>query len=152
MIVYRLSRSTYANDLTGKGAERYGGRWNSKGTPLLYTSQSRALCALEIAVNTPLGIFPEDFVVIEIAIPDKSIAILKSNQLPLQWNAHPFGKGTQKIGDAFVRESKTLVLKVPSATVEGDFNFLINPLHSQISSIKIKSIKPFTFDHRLFSK
>ena len=64
MIVFRLSKNIYANDLTGKGAEIYGGRWNSVGTPMIYTAESRALCAVEIAVNTPLSNIPTDYSII----------------------------------------------------------------------------------------
>ena len=65
MKVYRLSKAQFANDLSGKGAELAGGRLNSKGLPMLYTSSSRALCTAEIAVHTPLGIVPTDYVIID---------------------------------------------------------------------------------------
>lgn len=70
MIVYRLSKEIYANDLSGKGAEIAGGRWNSKGSAALYTAQSIALCVTEIAVHIPLGILPRDYRLIHIEIPD----------------------------------------------------------------------------------
>ena len=60
MIVYRLSREKYARDLSGEGARKAGGRWNSRGIPLVYTSQSISLCALEVAVHLPLGMAPKD--------------------------------------------------------------------------------------------
>ena len=61
MIVYRLCKSIYKKDLSGKGAEIAGGRWNSKGYAILYTSESRSLCTAEIAVHTPLGNVPADY-------------------------------------------------------------------------------------------
>ena len=61
MIVFRLSKATYALDLSGKGAEKTGGRWNSKGIPMVYTSSSRALCTAEIAVHLPLGLVPSGY-------------------------------------------------------------------------------------------
>jgi RES domain-containing protein len=68
MNVYRLSKAIHANDLSGKGAEKNGGRWNSHGLPMIYTSQSRALCIAEVAVHLPMGILPEDYRLITIDI------------------------------------------------------------------------------------
>ncbi|NQU32919.1 MAG: RES family NAD+ phosphorylase [Bacteroidetes bacterium] len=70
MIVYRLTKAKYSNDLSGKGAAKTGGRWNSKGIPVVYTCESRALCTSEIAVHTPLGILPLDYMLITIEISD----------------------------------------------------------------------------------
>jgi RES domain-containing protein len=151
MIVYRLCKSVYSNDLTGKGAEKVGGRWNSRGIPMLYTSDSRALCTAEIAVHTPLGILPFDYKIVCIQIPlSASITELKKNDLPKHWNEFPHIQGTQDIGDSFIKEHLSLCLKVPSATVQGDFNYLINPQHKDIAKIKIVSIEDFNFDKRLF--
>ena len=78
MIVYRLSKKIYAHDLSGKGAELVGGRWNSKRNAMLYTGQSIALCVTEIAVHTPLGIIPKDYQLVHIEIPEDSIFELKT--------------------------------------------------------------------------
>lgn len=152
MKVYRLSKSKFAGDLSGRGAEIAGGRWNSKGTPVIYTSQSRALCLVEIAVHLPVGIIPRDYVLIEIEIPDEAeVQITEENILPFDWNTFPHSPVTQKLGDNFVRENRYLVLKVPSAVVSGDFNYLINPRHPQIKLVQIVFTEPFGFDERLFT-
>lgn len=153
MIVYRLAKSKWCDDLSGKGAELAGGRWNSKGTSMLYTSSSRALCVAEISVHLPLGILPIDYNMISISVPEE-IAIMEihPSSLPKNWNCYPYDDSTQKLGDLFIKEGKFLVLKVPSAVVQGDFNFLINPRHSQIALIKIESKELFHFDDRLFRK
>ncbi|RDI12150.1 RES family NAD+ phosphorylase [Flavobacterium sp. AG291] len=151
MIVFRLSKEVYANDLSGRGAEKAGGRWNSKGTAMLYTSESRALCTTEIAVHTPLGILPIDYVLIAIEIPNTvQITEIKPPALPENWKSLPHAHSTQEIGDAFVTQEKTAVLKVPSAVVQGEFNYLINPSHKDFKKIKVKLIEPFDFDERLF--
>ena len=151
MIVFRLSKSKFANDLSGKGAEKSGGRWNSKGTALVYTSESRALCTTEIAVHTPLGNLPLDYMLISIEIPDNvHIQEIISLDLPENWKSFPNLHSTQAIGDRFVAEGIFSVLKVPSAVVQDEFNYLINPAHTLSSSIKIKVIEPFNFDERLF--
>ena len=150
MIVYRLSKGQYANDLSGKGAELVGGRWNSRGNAMLYTSQSIALCVTEIAVHVPLGILPKDYQLIHIEIPDEDL--LEMKRLPKDWQTFPHSNSTQMIGDKFLKEQKFLVLKVPSATVQGEFNFLINTRHENFNPIKIVKIEDFNFDERLFRK
>ncbi len=153
MIVFRLCKANFANDLSGKGAEKSGGRWNSKGVALLYTSDSRALCTTEIAVHTPLGILPTNYVVMAIEIPNgSSIKELETDNLPYDWRSFPHAYSTQKIGDNFVKMANFLVLKVPSAIVQGEFNYLINPSHKDFKKIKIISVDSFNFDERLFLK
>lgn len=149
MIVFRLSKGKYRADLSGKGAEMYGGRWNSKGVSLLYTSLSRALAFAEVAMHLPLGIIPKDYFMITIHFPD-TIEILKlpESGLPADWRSNPPSSSTQKIGDRFVAESKYLVLRVPSAVVPGDFNYLINPAHPASGEVSIQNIEPFEFDSR----
>jgi len=153
MIVFRLSKSKFANDLSGKGAEKSGGRWNSKGIALVYTSASRALCTAEIAVHTPLGNLPLDYKIISIEIPDDiHIQELQTEDLPIDWKSIPHAHATQEIGDKFVTEGIYPVLKVPSVVVQDEFNFLINPAHSNSHQIRIQAIEPFNFDERLFIK
>lgn len=153
MIVFRLSKSVYANDLSGRGAEIAGGRWNSKGTGMVYTSESRALCTTEIAVHTPLGILPLDYVIIAIEIPKTlTVGEITAKELPEDWKSLPHSHSTQQLGDAFVKAHKYAVLKVPSAVVQGEFNYLLNPLHRDFKKIKVKLIEPFDFDERLFIK
>ena len=153
MIVFRLSKSNYQNDLSGRGAEIYGGRWNSKGTPMIYTSQSRALCVAEIAVHSPLGIIPKDYFLIVLEIPENcKIMQISESELPDGWSSIPHIHQTQLLGDIFIKNSENLVMKVPSAVVQGDWNYLINPLHKDISLIKIISAEKYGFDKRLFVK
>jgi RES domain-containing protein len=151
MIVFRLSKSKFASDLSGKGAEKSGGRWNSKGTAMVYTSASRALCTTEIAVHTPLGNLPLDYKLISIEIPDEiAIQEFAQKDLPNNWKSIPHSHTTQLWGDKFIADSLYLVLKAPSAVVQDEFNFLINPNHAESHKIIIKTIEPFNFDERLF--
>ena len=153
MIVYRLSKQAYINDLSGYGAEKTGGRWNSKGVPMLYTAASRALAVVEIAVHVPLGIIPTDYYLAVIEIPDKaSIPRIETADLPANWNKNPFIKITQLIGDDFIKSNKHLMVQVPSATVAGDYNYLINPRHPDFKNVRIKNVDAFEFDLRLFKR
>jgi RES domain-containing protein len=151
MRVFRLIRKKYGIELSGKGAALCGNRWNSKGTELIYCADSRALAMAEVAVHLSLSILPKDYVMVEIDIPSyTSIATLSKENLPTNWSSFPHLLDTQKIGDAFVAERKDCILKVPSAVVPGDFNFLINPYHSDFSAIRIVGQEDFPFDSRLF--
>jgi RES domain-containing protein len=151
MIVYRLCKSEWKHDLSGKGAEIAGGRWNSKGIAIVYASSSRALCMAEIAVHTPLGCLPVDYFMVEIGIPSDTFIIeVFNNELPHNWQSFANRNNTQFIGDNFIKENKFLVLKVPSAVVPGDFNYLINPAHREKDNISILKKEVFRFDQRLF--
>jgi len=150
MIVYRLAVRKFAKDLSGSGARLYGGRWNSIGVPLLYTSGSRALCIAEMAVHGALSRFQNDFSMLSLKLPLKfSQREIKEKDLPSDWRAFPCPFSTQKIGDQFVLDRAELVLKVPSVLVPEEFNYLLNPLHHDYSKIKINLVKVFAFDERL---
>lgn len=152
MIVYRLCKSNYAADLSGRGAEKCGGRWNSKGTPVIYTCESRALCTAEIAVHTTLGNIPQDYMMVTLEIPDDlPFCVFETETLPIHWKNFPHSRSTQILGDAYLNE-KYLTIKVPSAVVQGDFNFLINPSHQQMNQVKILKTEVFEFDERLFNR
>jgi len=153
MILYRLSKGEHHLDLSGKGAEIYGGRWNSKGVAMLYTSQSRALAFAEASIHIPVGIVPKNYFLISISIPDTSgIFKLTETDMPADWRSYPHSNSTQMIGDQFIADSKFLIMQVPSAVVPGDYNFLINPNHSQIKNVTIVSVEPFEFDSRFIER
>jgi len=151
MLVFRLSREKYASELLGIGASKSGNRWNSKGTEIIYCADSRALAMAEVSVHLSLATLPKDFVMLEINIPKTvTIEVLNKKILPENWNLFPHTDKTQKRGDAFVYSKKRCVLKVPSAVVKGDFNYLINPCHKDFKKIKIINSYNFPFDDRLF--
>lgn len=151
MIVYRLSKKEYSRDLSGKGSELYGGRWNSQGVPIVYTCESRALCLAEIAVNVQLVRVPKNYFIITIEIPDSSIYELEPNSYPKAWRSFPHMDATQKLGDRFVEMGKQLTFKVESAVIQDEYNYLINPKHKNFSRVKIKKVEPFGFDARMFA-
>jgi RES domain-containing protein len=153
MIVYRLCRKKYDHDLSGRGAEISGGRWNGKGAAALYTSSSRALCAIEVVVHVPAGIIPQDYYLVTIEFPDSApIDTVGLKDLPANWNNNPISISTQHIGNAFIPDRKALVLKVPSSIIKDEWNYIINPMHKNFKQVKIINIEPFTFDTRLFKK
>ena len=150
MIVFRLTTAKHAHDLSGKGAEMTGGRWNNKGIAIVYTSESRALCMLEVAVHLPLGSLPKDYVLISLQVPDGSLQTISETYLSEDWNQFPPKPSTRQLGDTFVSERKKLLLKVPSALVPDEHNFLINPAHKDFPQVQILAVEPFLFDSRFF--
>lgn len=94
MILYRFSRKEHGESLSGRGAERYGGRWNSKGIPVIYCSESRALAVTEIVAYTPPGIIPEGYVlnIIEIPYAPSDQCLIKKAALPEGWKKYPHRK------------------------------------------------------------
>ncbi len=75
---------------------------------------------------------------------------MKKSELPVDWKSVPPAISAQLIGNKFVQDQKYLVMKVPSVVVPGDYNYLINPRHKDISKIKINKTEDFNFDKRLF--
>jgi RES domain-containing protein len=149
MILYRIAKCNYIDDLTGTGARLYGGRWNSVGKSMVYTASTRALALLEVLVHLPATLMPANFCIAEIEAPNESILEIKTAQLPLEWqNASP-SAALQQIGNLFLLKNEYLILKVPSVIVQQEYNMLINPLHPLFSKLTILNKQPFAFDHRL---
>ncbi|MBL0317623.1 MAG: RES family NAD+ phosphorylase [Flavobacteriales bacterium] len=155
MLVYRIERKKRKETtLSGIGASLSRGfRWNNIHTRMVYTSESRALSLLEMAVHLDLvEDIPDDRMMVEIDIPD-SIEILeiRSFDLPSDWSSYPPVTLTKNIGDDFVKYGESAILKVPSAIIPEECNYLINPLHRDATKIKVVSALPLKMDKRLFS-
>lgn len=153
MKVYRVEREKYLETtLSGIGASMSKGyRWNSFNTKLVYTAESRALATLEVSVHLDLSEdLPTDRYYVELEIPN-DIIILEVNiqDLPQDWDAKPPTLTTQIIGDDFVFQNESAILKVPSSIVPQEFNYLINPNHADAKRITVSSKKPMQFDTRL---
>lgn len=149
MTVYRIAKEKYARDLSGRGAQLYGGRWNSKGIPALYTSQHRSLCILELLVHTTLETAPADMVLLAIKLPDKApVTTLTPSDLPDSWNRFPFDDFTRQAGDEELKNGSSLVLKVPSAVVPEEFNYMINPQHPDAGNIQLNGLQHLQLDNR----
>lgn len=148
MRVYRIARQRYASDLSGTGARLYGGRWNPKGIALVYTAESRALAAMELAVRIDLNDLPEDLCVITLDVPD-TVTVEGVEQVD-QWDRHPPDPLASVLqGQRFVERGDALVLRVPSVVVRGDINYLLNPLHEDFQQVHRVETVPFFFDERL---
>jgi RES domain-containing protein len=122
MQLFRLSKKKYATAFNGKGAAKSNNRWNSKGTEIIYTAESRALAMAEVAVHVTIATLPKDFVILTIHVPDEiTIKKIDFKDLDKNWNAMLPNSKTKKIGDLFIDDLEFCILKVPSAVVKGDF-------------------------------
>lgn len=150
MQVYRISKTDYINNLTGAGAEAYGGRWNRKGTRMVYTAESRSLASVEYLVHVPFAIVPYDLSIASIEITGEIKAQqLEQSALPKNWREFPAPNSLATIGSDWAKSRDSLLLRVPSAVVDDEFNILINPLHPDFHRVKVKKTKEYTFDYRL---
>lgn len=150
MNVFRIAKTAYINDLTGTGAKSYGGRWNRKGTAMIYTAESRSLASVEYLVHMPMAITPNDLSIACIEIPDGITSLqFEASRLPKNWREYPAPDSLATMGNGWAKEGKSLLLRVPSAVIEDEFNILINPLHSDFKAVKITEVKKYFFDDRL---
>jgi RES domain-containing protein len=149
MIVYRLAHQKYAADISGTGAKLTGGRWNTPGTAILYASEHISLALLEVLANTHTLDQLQQINLVEISLPVKPpSAEVKLSQLKTNW-WEDFDY-TQWIGDEMMKASEALIIKCPSAIVNSEHNYLINPAHPYFKKIKATIKTDFRFDERLF--
>ena len=151
MTLFRLTNGAYINDLSGTGAKLYGGRWNSVGLPALYTTEHISLAVLEILVHIKSYRRPLDYHLITIEIPAE-VSMISIDHQKLKKNWKDDIEYLQVMGDEFLKSKQSLVLKIPSAIIETENNFMINPAHPDAGKIKVRTSKLFIFDKRLYLK
>lgn len=150
MIVYRITNSIYSNDISGTGAKLAGSRWNSKGVSMLYTTEHISLAVLEMLVHTNFKDYAIELDLLTIQVsPSVTTSEISVKKLKEGW-ATDYGY-TRFIGDEFIKNQQSLLLKVPSAVINEEFNCLINPSHSDFKRIKIINTRSFKTDERLFT-
>lgn len=151
MNLFRLCRAPFARDLTGTGARLYGGRWNPKGTAVLYCAPSRSLAVMEVLVHLAQDELPPDFVMVRLTIPDDLPTHRPATgDLPKGWRKYPYAAATQALGARFMAEGRHAVLVVPSAIVPEEALHVLNPAHPTLATARVAEVKPFRFDPRLF--
>jgi RES domain-containing protein len=151
MKIWRICRERYAADaFSGEGARRFGGRWNSRGVPMVYCSSSLALAAIELFVHLEPNLQPDDLVSIAAELPAGEPARrLELVDLPKEWWNDDF-EPLRKLGNDWIREKQSLALMVPSAPLHMEWNVLVNPLHPAVKEISIEPVQAFHFDARMF--
>lgn len=150
MIIYRLTKQHFLEDLSGLGAKQSGGRWNQKGSPVIYTAQNSSLAILETLVHVDLDLIPNDLFIGEIEIKNASEQdIFTINDLPNNWSHYPSPDFLKEIGETWLTKKEFLLLKVPSAINPLEYNYLVNPEHKNFDQVSLKKSYPFQYDGRL---
>lgn len=143
--------SYHANDLSGKGAEITGGRWNAKSTPMLYVATNRAMAYLETVVHLDGSIpLPLNRYLVEIVVPDDAwaTAVICDPANHVGWDALPAGKTSIDFGTNWAAGMSSLLAKVPSVIIPEETNVLINPRHPDISKVTATMVRKWTYDER----
>ena len=145
-----VKRKHAATAFSGRGAADHGGRWNSRGVPVVYASGNKSLAALEslVHLNPPVRF---KYVAIRVKFDAALVEIFPVKSLPTGWRREPPPPSTQAIGDAWVRAGRSAVLELPSVIVSGEPNYLLNPAHPGFKKISIGKPEPFAFDPRLLT-
>jgi RES domain-containing protein len=148
MMLFRFCKEQYSNDISGEGAKLRGGRWNSVGLPVVYTSTTISLSLLELLIYNASYDELQNNYLMKIEIPGMPEDSITPINVKGQWQKD-IGY-SRFIGDSFLSTRKNIVFKVPSAIIPEEYNILINPLHPDFKKIKIIDSSPFEFDSRLF--
>lgn len=149
MLVYRITKAIYADRLVASGG---AARWNSRGQFVIYTAATRALACLENVVHRSGEGLLDNFRVMSIDIPDNlPVEIIDPNLLPPDWYEFRQYDACQQIGGEWLRKGQSAVMRVPSAIISNECNYLLNPVHPDFLRINLVGAEPFTFDPRIKS-
>ncbi len=148
--VWRICPAVYAADpFGGQGGVYFPARWHNKGRRIVYTAESRSLAAMEILINchdrTAFAARPWVLAWADIPMPLVEIPA----RYPDDWRDQPPPGSTRAFGDAWLASTRSPVLRVPSAVIAGEFNFLLNPTHPDFAKIRLGAPEAFSFDPRL---
>ena len=150
MEVYRVSKRQYQQDIMGTGAYLAGGRWNTAGNYMLYTAASRSLAILEVLVHISRNRPIDDYSIIVLYIPD-NLFVNAVDPAALSDNWREEYAQTQLIGDQWLVNQSSMLLKTPSALVKAEYNYLLNPNYKTFNLVKVLDYEPLQFDERFFS-
>ena len=149
MRIWRItSRSHIDTVFSGVGGLYASGRWHPQGYKISYTSESLALASLEVFVHSETTDIP--LACVSAIIPDRT-PILEITDLPVNWqdvSAYPV---LQKIGLNWLKAMEYPVVKVPSAIIPVEYNYLINPEHPDLE-LQTEQVLTFQFDRRMWKK
>lgn len=152
MYLWRLTRAIHLDaPLSGLGAKKHGGRWNSKGHAMVYTSESLELALLEALVHLDPDLVPQDMHQVCIELDDSLVTPL-TGPLPDGWeHPPPYHASVQVIGDRWLRDLSSLALAVPASVLPGRRNVLLNPMHKDLGVVRQVSIEPLPWPSRLIN-
>jgi len=146
---WRLTKTKLiAGAWDGEGARKSGGRWNSPGIAVVYSSGTLSLALVEVLVHLPSGILPA-YSAGRVGFDESMVTAVGPRDLPSNWRDYPPPPDTKAIGDLWVAQGSSLVLRVPSVIVPTEYNYILNPAHPAFADLTIGEPMPFPFDPRL---
>jgi len=137
---------------TGEGSRVYGGRWNSRGIPVVYVSEHESLAALELFVHTMPLVPTERYFSFRVDWDDKLTEYFPIRNLPPDWSAEPPMSASMRIGDEWVQRASSVALALPSLLSTSELNFLLNPNHPDFRKIKVGAPVEYRFDPRIIGR
>lgn len=151
---FRLVKKKQASDgFSGEGSKRFGGRWNHKGRAVVYLSDTLSLAALELFIHLGREGLHIPFQYFKVEIPDHvSVSFVEAEALPDRWREEPLANSTKDLGTQWVDAENSPLLRVPSAVVPIENNYLLNIQRPQAKDITIHNPKPFAYDPRMWKK
>jgi RES domain-containing protein len=150
LTAWRIAKRRYASAaFDGEGARLYGGRWSSAGTRVAYAAQSVALATVEVLAGLGKMSLLPSYSLVSVRFDESEMEVLPLSSLPANWRTYPAPPELQAIGDTWIAENRSLVLQVPSAIIETEANYLLNPMHASFASVTISAALPFEIDARL---
>lgn len=149
---FRVIKEKRASEaFMGEGSRRFGGRWNHKGTAVVYVSDTLSLAILEQFLHLGREGLHIPFVFFKVEIPDHiSVSVIEPDALPKDWRREPPPNSTKDLGTQWAKSKSSAVLRVPPVIVPVGFNYLLNIHHTQFSEIHISDPEPFSFDSRMW--
>jgi len=150
METFRISREQYSKELTSSGGAN---RWNLKGQQVIYTGSARSLSTLELVVHKGAVVPTAKYKVMVISLADDDYLYeqVHLKDLPDNWRTFTAYPVLQKIGSDWVNSQKTLFLKVPSAIIQYEYNYVINTEHPEFKhKVRLVRTEDYFWDSRLF--
>lgn len=154
LTAYRIFKTVHASKwFDGEGSYLYGGRWNSPGIRVLYAAASLSLAALEMLVYIDDEDMIDEYSWATVEFDEGSVATVESvGRVPTNWKDYSERETVCAIGNRWVLSNENAVLRVPTAIIPGEFNYIINLSHPAIDKIKFGPVHNFLFDKRLARK
>lgn len=147
MELFRITKAEFTEHLFAPG---FSGRWNRLGEEVIYAASSRSLACLENLVHRRSTVGTSTFRTMVIYVPDHAtIKHVNLHDLPEEWNQFPINEACQSLGSTWYQSKASLALRVPSAVIPDEFNWVINTRHAEFDKVRIIDVLPFYFDKRL---
>lgn len=149
MEVYRIAKENFSKELVASGMAY---RWNNDNQFVLYAGSSRSLATLELVVRRR-SINPKSnyrVMIISIADEEELFTTVLKNNLPENWRSVNAYSKLQQIGSDWYKSNQSLVLKVPSAIISQEYNYLINTKHPDfLTKVSLVRTENYFGDERL---